>query len=595
MNQKRSPENIITELESRVYYLEHINRLSLDALDQAARLGDFQTSINQMTSPTHILTEAHTRIRSLIPFEAVAFFLVNEENSEFYLSECKPLGFDRFINTEVENAIENGSFAWAIREQRPLFISTMDGTKKLLFHVLTTASRVRGMFVGVLTYGEMDVPLVSLSLMSIILLHSANALESYELYSMIKGINRRLEKTVAERTKELEISLAQLRHAQKMEALGRLAGGVAHDFNNILTAITIAAEVSLQDQGLPTTTSKNLYEILKASERAANLTYQLLAFSRKQIIKPKLLDLNSLTVELNKMLSRLIPEDIEISLHFNKNLHLIKADPTQVEQVLINLTINAQDAINESPRLTSEKKITIDISEVQLSDYAVEQKIVDHKGNYIRIRIADTGIGMSEETISKIFDPFFTTKSEGKGTGLGLATVYGIVKQNHGGITVDSIPGQGTTFHVYWPCIENDQPNPIPETKSTSIQGGNETILLVEDDTSVQENIQTLLSSIGYQVLTASSTPEALNIAKNYQKPIHIVFTDLSMPKMDGRQLAHEITTLHPQSKIILSSGYLDNTFSFQSQLPPNYELIEKPYSITDITRLIRKMLDKPA
>ena len=452
---ENNQQKALEEADARIHYLEQINRLSLDALDQAAQLGDFQESINQLDSPTVILEETQKRIRSLIPFEAVAFYLVNEETSEFYIAECQPKEVERFIKAEVENYIDNGTFAWAIREQRPIFVATMDLSKKIVLDVLTTASRVRGMFVGVLTYGEMDVPLASLSLMSIILRHSANALESFELYNMIKAINRDLEKIVEKRTGELEQSLQQLRHAQKMEALGRLAGGIAHDFTNIITSITMASEVSLKAAGLPTEIKRNIEEILVATESAGNLTRQLLAFSKKQVTKPKPMDINSVVADIKKMLSRLISDDIEIILESDENLPLIKADPGQIDQILINLAINAQDALHEQPEAV-EKKIVITIIHVVLGedDPEIKQKIVSRTGDYILISFTDTGVGMDEPTCQRIFEPFFTTKGEGKGTGLGLATVYGIVTQNNGGISLESIPGKGTTFYIYWPCSE---------------------------------------------------------------------------------------------------------------------------------------------
>jgi len=458
MNKKNDEENnrlALQEADARIHYLEQINRLSLDALDQAARLGDFQESINKMESPSVILEETHKRIRSLIPFEAVATYLVSEENSEFYIAHCQPKEVERFIKAEIENYIENGTFAWAIREQRPIFVSTMDHKKKILLNLLTTASRIRGMFVGVLTYGEMDVPLASLSLMSIILRHSANALESFELYKMVKTINRDLEKIVEERTKELNLSLKQLRHAQKMEALGRLAGGISHDFNNIITSITMASEVSLSCEGLPEEVKKNLEEILIAAESATNLTRQLLVFGKKQVAKPQIMNINDVISDIKKMLTRLITDDIEVIIESDENLPPVKADQGQIDQILINLAFNAQDAIHEQPE-PADKKIIITIIHVVLEkdDPEIKQNIVDHCGNYILMSFTDTGIGMDEPTCQHIFEPFFTTKEERKGTGLGLATVYGIVAQNKGGITLESIPGKGTTFYIYWPCTE---------------------------------------------------------------------------------------------------------------------------------------------
>jgi signal transduction histidine kinase/CheY-like chemotaxis protein len=600
MSTKKNSQNLrmkqqMETLEERVLYLEQVNRLTLDALDQAARLGDFQTSINQLDSPISILEKTHERIRSLIPFESVAFYLVNEEDAEFYLAECQPEGMDRFIKVEVETAIENGTFAWAIREQRPIFFSNVDHTKKILFHVLTTSSRVRGMFVGVLNYGEMEVPLVSLSLMSIILRHSANALESFELYGMIRKINKNLEVTVEKRTSELERSQEQFRHVQKMEALGRLAGGVAHDFNNVLTAITIASEVSLQDPSINDAINQSFNDILKAAERAAGLTRQLLAVSRKQVIKPRLMDINSVVLDIKHMLSRLITEDIEISLKAGKDLHPIKADSSQIEQVLINLAINAQHAIAELTDPYAEKSINIQLMEVNLGSREMEQNIVSKPGFYILIRFSDTGVGMKDSVRQRIFDPFFTTKAEGKGTGLGLATVYGIIKQNNGGITVKSEPGKGSTFDVYWPCAELPVDVILTSPKTNRVQGGEETILLVEDDEGIRGAVERLLTSLGYHVIPAINGKDALDCVENYEEDVHLLLTDITMPVMDGIQLAKTLKQKKPDIKIIFTTGYIESPQASvePDALPFDSWFIRKPYSISEVTKMVRQLLDQ--
>ncbi|MCP5046352.1 MAG: response regulator [bacterium] len=582
----------ITGLEERVHYLEEVNRLTLDALDQAVRLGDFQTSINQMDSPDVILEKTRDRIRGLVPFEAVGFYLVDEEDSEFYLQECQPSKGSRYMRAEVEHFIENGTFAWAIREQRPLFVPTTDRKKKILLHVLTTVSRVRGMFVGVLTRGEMDVPLVSLSLMSIILRHSANALESFHLYRIIRGMNKNLEKKMEERTQELQNSREQLRHAQKMEALGRLAGGVAHDFNNILTAITIASEVSLRDPAVPEPINRNFKEILTAAERASNLTRQLLAVSRKQVIKPRVMDINRVVTNTHRMLTRLIRADIEIVLQPGKNLHAIKADPSQMEQVLINLAINAQHAIGENPNPDARKCISIHLKEVRLEAREVEQNIVSRPGLYLLICFSDTGVGMDAAVRHRIFEPFFTTKEEGKGTGLGMATVYGIIKQNRGGITVKSSPGKGTTFNIYWPCVEMKEKVPPKRQRQTRVTGGEETVMLVDDDDSIRHAVGKLLSSVGYHVLTAANGQEALEKTKNYEGTIKLLLTDITMPVMDGKQLAESLKRQLPGIKVIFTTGYINDRHSITDSLPPGSGFIQKPYSIIELTKIIRQSLD---
>jgi signal transduction histidine kinase/CheY-like chemotaxis protein len=594
-NNQQNNIKINRDMQPGVRSLEPVNRFTLDTLENAARLGDFQTSINQMDSSSAILEETYKRIRSLIPIETAAFYLVNEEDSEFYLAECKPGGGEGFITGEVENYIENGTFGRAIREQRPILVSNLDLSIKILLHVLTTASRVRGMFVGVFTPGEVEVPLVSLSLMSIILLHSANALESYELYNMIKAINRDLEKTVEERTKELQRSREQLRHAQKMEALGRLAGGVVHDFNNILTAIAITSEVSLQQPNIPPRFSRNFEEILGVAERASTLVLQLLAFSKRQVIKPMLLDINEVALDIEKMLSRLIPKDIKIILEPGKNLPPIKADPGQIDQIFMNLAVNSQDALREHPDPTIDKKLIINISYVQLGDKdrEVKQKIVNEKGDYIRISFSDNGVGMDEDTRQRVFEPFFTTKEEGKGTGLGLSTVYGIVQQNNGGITVESTPGKGTTFYIYWPCIQTSDRTGQKSTINGKAAGGKETILLVEDDATIKNTMVEFLTSLGYKVLTAENGKIALKKAKKYPGSLDLLLTDIIMPAMDGVKLAAVLREQRPSLKMIFTSGFITSPHPFLQSLPPGSRFIQKPYSINSITTIIRELLDE--
>lgn len=595
MNKQQNNNKINGDIQSRGRYLEQVNRFILDTLEDSARLGDFQDSINQMDSASAILEETYKRIRSLIPIETAAFYLVNEENSEFYLAECIPGEGEAFITGEVENYIENGTFGQAIREQRPILVSNLDLSAKQLLHVLTTVSRVRGMFVGIFTPGEVEVSLVSLSLMSIILLHSANALESYELYNMIKAINRNLEKTVEERTKELQRSQEQLRQAQKMEALGRLAGGVVHDFNNILTAIAITSEVSLHQPNIPPQFSKNFEEILRITERASILVRHLLAFSKKQVIKPMLLDINEVALDIEKMLSRLIPKDIKIITKLGENLPPIKADPGQIDQILMNLAVNSQDALREHPDPTINKKLIINISYVHLGDKdsEVKQKIVNKKGDYIRICFSDNGIGMDEDTCQRVFEPFFTTKAEGKGTGLGLSTVYGILQQNNGGVTLESTPGKGTTFYIYWPCVQTSDTTAQKNTVSVKAAGGKETILLVEDDPTIKNTMEEILTSLGYKVLTAENGKIALKKAKKYPGPLDLLLTDIIMPAMDGVKLAALLREQRLSLKMIFTSGCITNPHPFLQSLPPGSRYIQKPYSINSITTIIRELLDE--
>ena len=406
----------------------------------------------------------------------------------------------------------------------------------------------------------------------------------------ISALNRVKTEVALQRSRE------QLRHAQKMEALGQLAGGVAHDFNNILTSIIIASEVSLSTPGLHDSISEKFQEILKSAERGSNLTRQLLAISRKQVIKPRLLDVGNIIFELNRMLSRLIRRDIEILLEPGRDLPPIKADPGQVEQVLINLAVNARDAICDNPVAGAEKKIHISISKIELGDNEVSQNIIPRPGNYIRIQVSDTGMGMEKEILNRVFEPFFTTKNEGKGTGLGLATVYGIVKQNEGGITVESEPGKGTVFNVFWPTVETAASEMEKPAAAKFQMGGDETILLVEDDDTVRMAMEEYLLAVGYTVLTAPNGKVAMEIVEQLEQDggrrVQLLLTDVMMPVMNGRELADVIKKRLPGIKIIFTTGYSDDPLSITESLQPDSRFIQKPYSVKELSKLIRELLD---
>jgi len=378
----------------------------------------------------------------------------------------------------------------------------------------------------------------------------------------------------------------QLRQAQKMEAIGQLAGGVAHDFNNILTVINGYSEILLR-QNLPKQTLDTLQQIYKAGQRAAGLTNQLLAFSRKQVVQPKILNLNLVITEQGKMLSRLLGEDIEISIHLQSDAGEIKIDPGQLEQIILNLAINARDAMPGGGRLI------IETANIYFKEDDLFNRSEMRAGLYVMMHIHDTGVGMSRDIQKHIFEPFFTTKEVGKGTGLGLATVYGIVKQNQGFIYVYSEPGNGTSFKLYFPRIgitESAQAENQAEGKSLM---GAETILLVEDDNSVREVTASALSSYGYNVLTAESGENAISVFTQYDAEIHLLLTDLVMPGMSGKKLAEHIQALKPLLKIIYFSGYTDDVIAHRGILNPGVVFIQKPFTHTELAKKVRTILDE--
>jgi CheY-like chemotaxis protein len=373
-----------------------------------------------------------------------------------------------------------------------------------------------------------------------------------------------------------------------MEAIGHLAGGIAHDFNNLLTVITGYSDLVLSnlDQNHPF--YPDVLEIKNASEKAESLTRQLLAFSRKQVLQPKVLDLNTLVSNMNKMLRRLIGENIELTTILTEDLGKIKIDPGQIEQVIINLAVNARDAMSNGG------KLTIETANVELDEEYALTHIAVIPGRYVMLSVSDTGIGMSPEIREHIFEPFFTTKENGKGTGLGLSTVYGIVKQSGGNIWVYSEPGRGTTLKIYLPRIEETVKSIGPMDASQKSLEGSETILLVEDEEVVRTLACTILQKNGYTVLEAANGEEALRLAQGQNThPIHLMVTDVIMPGISGPELAKQLTPLHLEMKVLFMSGYTDNAVIHHDILEPGMPYLQKPFTPDGLARKVRKVLDE--
>ncbi len=382
---------------------------------------------------------------------------------------------------------------------------------------------------------------------------------------------------------------AQLRQVQKMEAVGQLTGGVAHDFNNMLTAIIGNAELLLSDDlHLADRQREEVEEILKASERAAALTQQLLAFSRRQMLTPKVLDLNASVAEVQKLLRRLIGEDVEVITELDSALGSVKADPAQVGQVIMNLAINARDAMPDGGQL----RIATANLDVDEADPRSQEAIVP--GRYVMLVVSDTGRGIDEETRERIFEPFYTTKDTGAGTGLGLSTVYGIVKQSDGFINVDSEPGHGTTFKIYLPRVDEITEPLEPGSAPATLLQGTETVLLVEDEEPVRTLVRTVLERNGYRVLEAPGGPEAIEIAERHEGPINLLLTDVVMPKMSGLELAERLTTLSPQLKVLYISGYAEEVLADRGLSDQGRALLQKPFTPGALTHRLRELLDFP-
>jgi two-component system cell cycle sensor histidine kinase/response regulator CckA len=377
----------------------------------------------------------------------------------------------------------------------------------------------------------------------------------------------------------------QLRQAQKMEAVGQLAGGVAHDFNNALGVITGYSDLLQMNLPPGDLSHKYAVEIAKAGRRAAALTRQLLAFSRKQIIQPVVLDLNAATGELEKMLGRLIGEHIEVTFKRSPDLGWIKMDPGQVEQILMNLAVNARDAMPEGG------KLCIETANVELDETYARQNAYVRPGSYVMLGVSDTGCGMNKELQSRVFEPFFTTKEPGKGTGLGLSTVYGIAKQNAGYIMVSSELGKGTAFRLYVPRLGGDARLPLPLQALEAIHCGTETVLVVEDEEPLRSLARTCLESNGYSVLDAPDAAAALALAGDYPSPIHLLLTDVVMPGIGGRELAKRLRVLQPEVKVVYMSGYTNDLIDQQGKLDRDTVLLEKPFTLHALLTKVYKAL----
>jgi PAS domain S-box-containing protein len=382
---------------------------------------------------------------------------------------------------------------------------------------------------------------------------------------------------------------AQVRQSQKLESVGRLAGGIAHDFNNLLTVISSCVEALKEDvaAGLPAV-PRDIEEIASAARRAGELTRQLLGFARKQAIAPVPLDLSAVVRDAGKLLARVLPEDVELVTAFRPGLWTVRCDPGQIEQVILNLAINARDAMPRGGRLTFET------GNVDIDDRAVALHPFMRAGAYVRLRIGDTGVGMTPEVRAHVFEPFFTTKAPGKGTGLGLAMVYGIVKQSGGYVLVDSEPGRGTTFEIYFPRCADAKEAPSAESAIEN-SSGTETILVVEDDVQVRNVAVRGLMAGGYRVLAAADGHEALGVAAREQGPVHLLVTDVMMPGLNGRELANELHRRRERMRVLYVSGYPIDVISPSGVIASDVELLKKPFTTSMLLARVRAVLDAGA
>ena len=373
----------------------------------------------------------------------------------------------------------------------------------------------------------------------------------------------------------------RLADAEKMEAIGRLAGGVAHDFNNLLTVITGYAEILIERDG-----SEELEEIARAARQAAGLTRQLLAFSRRQVLHPKILDLNEIVAGMESMLARIIGDDVSVGIRLAGDLAPVEADRSQLERVILNLAANARDAMPDGGALTIETA-NVDVDGEQIASHGDDGL----EGPHVLLAVSDTGVGIEEAIREHVFEPFFTTKGTGGGTGLGLATVFGVVKQSGGGIYVYSEPGRGTTFKIYLPAASVPAETPVVAPEAATV-GGTETILVVEDDDSVRELVRLMLEANGYEVLTVHDADEAARLCLERPSPVHLLLTDVMMPEVNGRALAERLGELAPDMRVLFMSGYSEEAVYRHGILGDQSAFLEKPFTERALARKVREILD---
>ena len=574
------------KLMARIDYLEENRRFIQNVLEMALSLGDFQENINKGYGPEHVLQEADKRISRMIPFEANAHYLVDQEKSDFNLSVCNENRLKTFIQKEVDHMIEQGYFAWAIREKRGVLISSKDHSRKFILHIIATYSRIRGMFIGLLPEKNSGIPDTSLTLLSIVLLNTANALESLEFYSLLRNQNENLEKMVEERTQTLAKYERQLQQVLKIQAIGTLAGGIAHDFNNILFPIVGYTELTMDEVPDDSVAHNNLEEVLKAAHRAKDLVQQILTFSRQSGQERKPVKVHLIIKEALKLLRASIPASIEIINNIDDDCHPVMGDATQIHQVIMNLCTNAYQAMQDKGGT-----LEVNLSEVDVGYEETVKKIGMQPGKHLQLLVRDEGCGMDAIVLDRIFEPYYTTKEQGKGTGLGLSVIHGIVKNHRGDISVTSSPGKGTTFKVYLPITEDA--DIVTELEpSNGAAKGNERILLIDDEEQIVSMEQQMLENLGYEVTARTDSTEALKEFSLQPQNFDLVITDMTMPQMTGDELAQKLLDIKPDIPVILCTGFNEDITEEKALAMGIQKFVMKPVIKNDLATTIRTVLD---
>ncbi len=558
----------------------------LSELKRLTQLGHLVTSSLDLQRVLDVVTEAAV---GLVKGDLGRIWVVDEKASMLRLRACKaPHGEAAPVGHSTEFPLGQGLVGWVVEHktkryspnllEEPLQVNKkrVEGYVSQITVPLLGSERALGALV-ILTKVPRQFSQEEEGLLELFAGNAATALESARLFREIQQAYEELART-----------RDQLTQAQKMEAIGRLAGGVAHDFNNLLTVMTGRCQLTLARLRPDDPVCRDIELIRKTADRAAALTRQLLAFSRKQMLQPKVLDLNAVVKDMHAMLRRLIGEDIDLVIAPGSGLGRIKADPGQLEQVIVNLVINSRDAMPQGGRLV------LETASVELDDAFVWQHPGARPGPHVMLAVSDTGCGMDAKTQAHLFEPFFTTKEKGKGTGLGLSTVYGIVKQHDGYISVESEPGRGSTFKIYLPRVQDAAERVAGGPSVTEPRRGTETVLLVEDEEEVRALTWEVLRESGYRVLEAANGDDALLTSERHAGPIHLLLTDVVMPLMSGPELAQRLAPLRQEMKVLYMSGYTEEALGHHGVLDPGIKLLSKPFTPTDLAQKVREVLDSP-
>ena len=703
MNTKNKTKKDTLYLEERVQYLEDVNRFTLDALEIVASLGDFQPSISKLQEISAILGETKSRIRTLLSLKAMAFYLVDEDSNEFVASKAEPLSYESYIEKEVGFFIDDGIFAWALREKRPVIVSSKQNERRFILHVMTTSSRIRGMFIGLLEEGDDSIPDVSLSMLSIILLNSSNALESRELYNMIREINENIQKKknykmlfeaapdgvevldargnivdcnktqakllgynhedlignhttrffwngsealFEERMRSLkekgcfedEIELvskdgktvipvsrkgsaiydgegkfvgyvvynrdlshrkredeekkrleSELRQAQKMEAIGALAGGVAHDLNNVLGGLVSYPDLLLMQIPDDSPLRKPMLTIQKSGKKAAAIVQDLLTLARRGVAVEEVVNLNDVvsdhfkTPEHEKIQS--IHPHVQFEINLEKNLPDIVGSPVHLSKTVMNLLSNASESMSDRGKIT-----------ISTGSRYVDRPMASYEtvteGDYATLTVSDEGTGMSQEERKRVFEPFYTKKVMGRsGTGLGMAVVWGTVKDHNGYIDIQSTEGKGTTITIYFPVTRRQTEKVKTPVPIEVYRGKGETVLIVDDMEEQREIVSGMLDSLGYAVSSVPSGEDAVEYLKTCSADLLLL--DMIMdPGMDGLETYKRILKTHPGQKALIASGFSETKRVKEAQSLGVGAYIRKPFGLEQIGRAVRHELD---